>query len=237
MAIYVTADRTPGHLLSECERKCNGDSKKLDNYNILLENFLTAFYDSGKSDSENWTKLFCSINTWKTKYMVSSDHYTLYGVFGWYLNLFYCKFIADEAKDYLPVLSFINWSMDFADGDYEFYKNQRFFDTLLCEVLPKENSLTEFTRNRFLEELSDQYQKSHKRFEHYVNAKDVSTNPKVIEKLTPEYPRFMKFLDGLKRDLPECRIFRINDLGEDGNVWYFIEEKEYTHIILLQDFA
>lgn len=44
-------------------------------------------------------KIFSWIDTWKTKYMVSSDNFTLYGVSGWYLDLFQCKFIADKATD------------------------------------------------------------------------------------------------------------------------------------------
>lgn len=214
--------------------------KIFDNYNNILERFLNAFYDSNKSDLENWNNFFSNIDTWKTKYLVSTDKFTLNGVSGWYLDLYHYKFITDEATDYLPIISLICWSIEFDNGDYGFFKNQSFFDTLIREILCEENSLTsltKLTKDSFLDELSDQYQKSYKRFEHYVNNKEVSTNPKVIAKLTPEYPRFVEFLDAFKSDLQECRIFRINDLGEDENVWYFIKKDDYTHVMLLQDFV
>ena len=207
-----------------------------DTYNNRLEKFVHSFYDANQNDFENWERLFHSIEIWKTKYLADSRKFTLSGVTGWYWDFSYVKFIGIKDEDYIPMISFLCWYMDLDKEECDSYKNQKFLDSLQTEILLEADSLTHLTTDCFLEELSDQYQRSCKRFETYVEDYG-RANQKVVEELTPQYPRFLNFFQELKNDLQECKIVRINDWGQDENVWYFIEDVDDTHVIRIQDFV
>lgn len=206
----------------------------LDNYNNILKKYMNLLYDSNISVSENWDNFFGRIDTWKTKYLINSDKFRLYGVSGWWWEIFYCKFIACDEADYIAIISLICWSIQFESCENTFYKNHSFLS--LAENNFTVESLTNLTKDNFLDELSNMNQKSHKGFEDYVECYE-KTYPIIIEKLTSEYQRFMKFFDDFKSDFQGGSVFRINDLGEDEIALYFIKEGDYTHVILMEDFV
>jgi len=210
-----------------------------DGYNNNLKNFLNSIYDLNKSNSENWENFYSSIDMWKTKYLLDFDDFTLYGVSGWYWGLRYCKFNFCDEPDYISIISLICSKAEVHSKEIDFYKTPFFVNNNFLSLTERDlvaYSLTNLTKDIFFDELSNQYQESLENFEYYVkNREIVSANPLVIEKLTPEYPRFKEFFDGFRSNLQECSVLRINDLGEDVNVWYFIKEDEYIHIMLVQD--
>lgn len=198
-------------------------------YNNILESFIKLLFGSPKSEFENWNKFLDSIDTWKTDYLISSDKFTLNGVSGWYWEASYWKFIACKEVEYVPIILLICWLISF--------DNEEFVAYTMKEITIEEvtlDSLTILTKDDFFDELTDQYQKSFKNFENYL--KGENTNPIVIEKFTAEYPRFINYYNNLKNSLRECSVFRINGLENDENVWYFLKEDNYMHIILIQDF-
>lgn len=206
-----------------------GSHLKFD-YNNALESFINLLYDSNKSEFENWDKFLSSIDAWKTNYLIDSNEFTLNGVSGWYWEFSHWKFVTCEETDYVPIILLICWLISFDNDDYFGYTMKM----LAIEEFTID-SVSKLTKDSFLAELSNQYQKSLKRFEYYVKAK--SANPNVIEKLTAEYPRFINYFNNLKSALQGCGVFRINELEKDENTWYFLKEDNYIHIILIQDFA
>lgn len=208
----------------------------LENYNSIIDDFLKSFYDSNKSNLENWEHLFSNIDIWKTKYLIDSDVFRLHGAIGWYWEFFYCKFNVSESTDYISIMSLICWSISSYARKNGYYKNWSFINPTLAKGNFTSNSITSITKDSFFDEVSDQYQKSHKRFEQYVE-NYAKVYPDIVEKLTAEYPRFLDFFNGFISDLQECNIIRINEMEEDEHVWYFIQGCDCIHLILIQDFV
>lgn len=211
----------------------NHNQLLFEDYNNSLESFINSLCDSTKSDCDNWESFFKNIETWKKKYLIYSEEFTLYGVFGWYWEALHCKFNACEDDNYISIISLICWSINCDDSEYSFYKNKGF--PTLTEFFFAADSLTELTKDSFLDEIFDQYQKSYKKFEYYVKDRG-KNNPKVVEELTVQYTRFKTHFNEFKRNLSNCSVLRINNLGMDENVWYFVKEDDYIQVILIQDF-
>ena len=212
----------------------NSNQLLFEDFNNGLESFINSLCDSTKSDYDNWESFFKNIEDWKKKYLVYSKKFRLNGVCGWYWEVLHCKFNACKNDNYIFIILLICWLIDCGDRGYSFYKKQVF--PTLTEFYFILDYLIELTKDSFLEEILEQYQKSYKNFECYVNDHD-NNNPKVIEELTVQYPRFKTHFNEFKRELSDCSVLRTNNLGMDENVWYFVKTDDYIHVILVQDFV
>ena len=208
----------------------------LDNLGKIIDDFLIKFYDSNKSDLQNWEHLFSCIEEWKTKYMITADTFTLHGIDGWWWDVFYCKFSKTKVKDYVSIMALICWSFATYARKNGYYRNWSFINPTLAKNNFDINSMTKLSRDDFFNEKTEQYQNSYERFEGYIeNYSEVY--PDVIDKLTVDYSRFTNFYSEFSSDINECSITRLNELHEDECAWYFIEEQDCIRIIYVEDFV
>ena len=184
---------------------------------------------------EKGNKIISKICEWKETYLMQSEKITLYGVDGWYLNIFTgdysCPNDRENFVNYLYKIMLINWTMDFDQDEWERYKKIPLEEELKYEFIYPVERCINLSKEEFIEELEERYEKSYYRFQYCK-----SNNPKVISRLELEYPKCVSYIDFLKSNLNDIRIVRVNDFGHDEDVWYFVEEQRKIHLILIQDF-
>lgn len=211
----------------------------VDDLSKKISTFLLDKEQISGSDLEKWEALFQKIAAWKEQYLIKSEKITLYGVDGWYMDSVIEEFryagdSGQNLEEYLYRLVLIDWTIDFDSGDFGFYKNMDFgMDFDVDFHLNMEQCVT-LKKEELIEELREQYQKSSRRFLFYE--KDKGRNPKVVEKLKPQYPIYLGYIHWFEHNLGDCDVVRVNEFGDDITVWYFIRDKAKIYLISVRDF-
>lgn len=211
----------------------------VDEFGKKISNFLLDKEQISGSDLEKWEALFQKIAAWKDQYLVKSEEITLYGVDGWYMDsvieeFSYAGDSGQNLEEYLYRLMLIDWTIDFESGDFGFYKNMDFDVDFDVDFHLSREQCVRLKKEELIEELREQYQKSSRRFLLYQ--KDKGRNLKVVEKLKPQYPIYLRYIQWFQRNLGDCDVVRVNEFGHDITVWYFIKDKAKIYLISVRDF-
>lgn len=228
-----------------------GENKKfMKNLNMLLTDFSTKLLNflieteqiSSECEEEKWDVLYQKFNIWREQYLIKSEEINLYGVDGWYMDLYISEFLCplemwEKFDIYIYIMTLVSWMESFDDDDYRFYRNQNFAETLHSEFNFEDYSeerLFTLTKKNLIKELEERYTESYDRFCYYKTERN--NNPVVVKKLEEQYPRFTEYIQYLKKTLKNCISIRINEFGNDEKVWYFIKDKNKIYSILIGDF-
>ena len=203
----------------------------------------------GNSDSEIAANYSKKIVEWKEHYCIQSEKFTLDGAFCWYLDITFDEIYASEQDlenidSYFLKLWLVNRYtetdiMNFKSGtDWTWPDQFKAYELEASEF----NQSYRLTGDDFIKDLEKYYTLSLERFEHYKTKPN--NNPKVVEKLDPQYTRFMEYVSNYRERLKDCKVLRINKLGKceepgdyEEDSWYYIFGEERMYFVELSDFA
>lgn len=228
-----------------------GENKKfMKNLTMLLTDFSSKLLNflieteqiSSECEAEKWDVLYQKFNIWREQYMIKSEEINLYGIDGWYMDLYISEFFCPpemwkKFDIYIYIMTLVSWLKSFDNDDYKFYRNQNFEETLQSHFNFEDYSeerLFTLSKKNLIKELEERYTQSHDRFCYYKTERN--NNPVVVKKLEGQYPEFNDYIQYLKKTLKNCISIRINEFGNDENVWYFIKDKNKIYLILIEDF-
>lgn len=216
---------------------------------IINQDFLMNYINFLKKETGEeklklfWEKLYkCSV-VWEKKYHINYRTYQLYGVKGFDMFWFIDEFVFEDIKDitqYLYQLFFLSHfegkstkeQIKFLEDDNincdwsDIYMGNDVWD----EQKP---SVTQINEMQFFNEITEYIEKSLKRFK---IRNERYKNDEYEKRIALQYLEIKKYFHFLKGVRGEKKFIRINELGNDVTVRYFMENQKKMYTIRIDEF-
>ncbi|MDE6579216.1 MAG: hypothetical protein K2K41_01615, partial [Ruminiclostridium sp.] len=96
-----------------------------------------------------------------------------------------------------------------------------------------ESGYAELTRTDLIEELNGFWTTSWEKWRKHCD--DRTNNPKYVEAMKVNYPKFKAILERLEHEVGDCQAARMNRHGGDETVWYFVKDQDSFFVIYVSD--
>ncbi len=231
---------------------------------ILMDEVKRAFGEDGRGavmrflidrelagcgdDGERWSVLFEKCDGWVRDYLLWEDDTYIRGIEGWnfFIRVCCCR-LPEEPADWtayiyrMSLLTILRYDY-YADEEgrnrvIENARNSsRWKDEYSCGFdvdYILESGYAELTREEWLEEINGFRRASWDKWHGKEN--EQTNNPKYIEEMEINYPKFAAITERLERETGDCQVARMNRQGGDETVWYFIKDQNSFYVLNIFD--
>ena len=196
----------------------------------------------GTCDSEKWNSLFNNIDKWEKQYLISSEVISIDSYRMWDIGLVFGKFslhalTEHDLEETMSKIFLVEWALPFKDNEKQkncYIRLDFNWDFHIWFDYPQKRCAW-LSKSEFLDELGDIYNCSYNHFQKYKL--EINNNPKRIEALEPQYPRFQHHLKFFEENIHNAEIIRLNTFNLDEYMWYFVKADSLVYSIQISDFG
>ncbi len=189
-------------------------------------------------DMQRWTVLFDKCERLRQEFLLWEDGTFVGGVNGWNAFIRVCRLhLPKEPTDWAAYLYRMTTMVIISDMDdkerkslVEDGKDSQNFLFRLSQEYYVESGYETLTREQWLNEIDELLKMSKKKYLAFPG-----NNLEYHKAMEANYPKFECILNYLNQNVEDCEVVRMNKLGEDVTVWYFVKSLYCVYLMYLSD--